>query len=129
MDYPFCTQDEEDFEPTEELIEIDNFSPFMYVKNILDGSVLGYKYLEFNCENTITVTVRGKAKGQLQISFKDMRGYGSKVQNHAGNINMDLDSDDWIEITANIAAPTGVKALYIKFVGEGSFDFRQFVFR
>ena len=39
-----------------------------YIANLRDGAVAGFKYFQFSEENTIRITLSGKAEGSIEIA-------------------------------------------------------------
>lgn len=118
-DYPYLTQDVEDCEPTPERIEEDGRQPIQYIRNIKDGTVIGYKYFAFDGTNRVTMRVRGKADGNV-VPYLDV------PENPVGNIPVHVDSQEWTDLSGETGTMTGTHALYFKFEGEGILDFVTF---
>lgn len=132
MEYPYLTQDIKDAEYSETLEKQDLEKPIQYVKNIKNNSVIGFKYFDFDTidnKNTLKIylEVRGEFKGHFEI-YTDLK---SESINKFEDINSL--SEDWaeIEIGTELSAKniSGIKALYIKFIGIGSLDVRKIVFK
>lgn len=118
-DYPYLTQDMKDAEPCPELKEQESRLPVQYIRNILDGTLIGYKYFDFCGAGQITVKVRGRAKGTLHIQTA---ADGAAV----GSLALEVHTADWTEISAPAALPEGVHGLYFAYEGEGAFDLVTF---
>ena len=119
MDYPYLTQDEPDMEPTEALMQKDHTEPIQYVKNMQDGSTVGFKYFLFQNLKGISVQVRGCAEGMIEVrTLND--------GNVIGCIPIRMDSRTWQESWGNVSVENGGAALYFIFKGTGSLDFRSF---
>lgn len=89
-----------------------------YVKNIADGTVVGYKYFDFQTAKSISVCVRGSGNGKLLVSHElDGDPIGS-VRICAGV--------DWTEAVAEIVPKRGKQALYFRYQGTGNFDMNRF---
>lgn len=120
MDYPYLTQDIPDMVLTEELIKKDEAEPVQYIKNMRNGSTAGYKYFNFKDLKSISVQVRGNAKGVMEVRISDDK-------EAAGWIFVQPDDEhDWQEFYGNMTANDSTVALYFTFRGEGSLDFRTF---
>lgn len=89
-----------------------------YIANMRDGAVAGFKYFDFEELVKISVCVDGEAKGKMQVLTK-------------------LDGEPICEIfirtrekkawfTASAKNITGERALYFRYVGNGSLDFHYF---
>lgn len=86
-----------------------------YIANFCDGATAGFKYFEFENNQIIAVTTRGKARGQMVV--KDGLD---------GNIVARIEIDGTKtpkKFSAPIDVENGVKPLYFTFVGKGKFDF------
>lgn len=118
-DYPYFTQDMADCEPTPELMEEDRKWPVQYIKNIKDGSVIGYKYFSFEGACRITMQVRGKADGSVILSV-------DTTEKVIGQIPVSLNEKKWIPVSGSTNDINGVHALYFRFEGSGSLDFAAF---
>lgn len=118
-DYPYLTQDIEDQEPTPELLEQDSIQPVMYIKNIKDGTVVGYKYFMFDNLNRVTLRIRGEAEGRISL-FVDTQ------QKVIGQIPVSVFSEEWVPVTVNTESVQGVHALYFRFEGNCQLDFLTF---
>ena len=42
-----------------------------YVKNLQDGGLIGYKYFDFSKTETVTLTLKGKAKGTIAVRYQE----------------------------------------------------------
>ena len=118
-DYPYLTQDVPDFEPTDSLAEKDREEPVQYIKNIKDGSVMGYKYFAFDGMEQATLLIRGKADGRVMIAV-------DTPENAVGEIAVNLDAQDWTPVCGKTEPVSGVHALYFCFKGSGRMDFSVF---
>ena len=115
MDYPYFTQDGNDFDPTPENVAADRECPVQYITNILDGSRIGFKYFVFENSRLVSLRVRGKAKGVLEVEGR-------------GNIAIDVDADEWVDVAVDIPMQDGVQALYFVYRGEGALQWHSFAF-
>lgn len=118
-DYPYMTQDIADCEPTPELVEEDRRQPIQYIKNIKDGTVIGYKYFAFDGLHQVSMQVRGKAEGSIAVAI-------DTPENSIGSIPVCIDSGDWISVSGKTESVEGTHALYFRFKGEGEFDLVTF---
>lgn len=111
-EYPYFTQDGVDGEITNQ-----------YIANLQDGTVAGYKYFDFLHTNTISVHLRGNAKGRLFVTTKPDEAVYAEiiVQFDHGQ------SKEWRKCTAMAKIPDGENGLYFRYEGEGSIDFLDFV--
>lgn len=115
MEYPYLTQDMRDAEPSPELLAADARFPVQYVHNILDGSVIGYKYFDFQGMRGLKIKCRGRARGKFAVM--------AEADGHVwGEIPVELDALEWTEIEGAVGIPDGVHALYLRYSGEGAPD-------
>lgn len=119
-EYPYLTQDIADCEPTPELVEEDRIRPVQYIKNIKDGTTIGYKYFAFDGMGKVSMQIRGKADGHV-ILFADT------PENIIGKIPLHADSNEWVSISGETESVTGTHALYFRFEGDGQLDFVTFI--
>ena len=89
-----------------------------YVKNITDGTVVGYKYFDFCTAQSIFVCVRGSGNGMLQVCHKP-DGDAIGIIRLSG-------STDWTEESVAITPQNGKQAIYFRYQGTGSIDMKQF---
>lgn len=111
-EYPYFTQDGIDRD--------DN--PNQYIANIRDGAMTGFKYFEFQNINTISVNLRGKAKGKfLVMTEPEGEVYAEILVRFHHN-----DNNGWKYFASKAQIPDGVSGLYFRYEGEGSIDFLDF---
>ena len=148
MDYPFFTQDENDFDPTEELIARDREVPVQYVRNVNNGSVMGYRAFRFENSSLQTVEIRGSANGKLKVYIAPQTGdkttgdvsatvFGEKTAVHhcvkedtylIGECEICCDHVEWNHPPVHVKLPDGAATLYLRYEGEGSLDIRRLIF-
>ena len=91
-----------------------------YIANMRDGAVAGFKYFNMEGADNISVEVRGKAKGIMQVSdhgdFTDI----------CASIPVQLDRKLIKREKGRLKIRTGVRPLYFRYLGEGSLDFISF---
>ncbi len=121
MDYPFVTQACDDIDPSEENDALDILSPFQYVCNMQDGSVMGYKYFDFRSLASVSAEIRGDGEGYLDIRI-------APDGDSLGKIPVSP-KDEWAYSSADASIPDGVYPLYFVFCGSGRIDIRQFILR
>ena len=119
MEYPFLTQDLPDIWPEAEAAKADAEAPVQYICNIQDENVIGYKYFEFTGSNTISLRMRGNAKGTIYIQT-------DADQTICGEVKLDIASDEWIDVEGTYEIEKGVHPLYLRFSGEGRIDLSLF---
>jgi hypothetical protein len=88
-----------------------------FITGISNGTLIGYKYFAFNGKTRLRLHLRGEAQGDLIILANDEKLTKIALK-PAGN---------WTAFEAPVET-CGTKALYIKFSGEGNFDFISFEF-
>ena len=89
-----------------------------YIANFCNGATAGFKYFQISEVISISVTVRGNAKGKIKVSTA-MNGEVAAVI----DINA---SNDWQEFSEKINISDGKQALYFTYCGEGYLDFMRF---
>ncbi len=100
-DIPFITHDGEE----------------RFITNIMDGTLIGFKYFAFEGEGTITVITRGSGGGFTVTT--DEAGKDVVTE-------MDLpNSESWQNTSASFRIE-GLKALFFHYHGEGRVDFLKF---
>ena len=109
-EHPYFTQDGKDGEERDT----------QYIANLRDGATAGFKYFEFWGLKGVSVEVRGSAQGELLISG------ASDFKTIAGRIPASVNTGTWTTLQAPCTMPDGTRALYFKFQGKGSLDFRAF---
>ena len=126
---PYLTQDGGDREEGED----------QYIANMCDGALAGFKYFDLSQTKKISVTVRGKAEGELSISLTE-KGEAAAL------IRIASRGRQGQTFSADLALPSGEKdasgkplisradlygksALFFRFKGTGSFDFLSFTLR
>lgn len=106
--YPYFTQDGGDREGGED----------QYIANMCDGAVAGFKYFDLTSTKEISVAIRGKAEGVLQVRTEE---YGTPAAEIPVASSRKLQS-----FHAPMKARAGRQPLFFKFTGRGSFDFISF---
>jgi len=92
----------------------------VFVHDIDDGSIIGYKYFDFRGASHLFVTVRGNAQGELIVRASEN---GSEI----GSIPI-KPSASWQSIGAKVMFPEGKSALYLQFRGKGKLDILELAF-
>ena len=142
-DYAYFTQDMKDQEPCAECAALESIQPIQYIRNILDGTTIGYKYFAFDHTKSLTLRVRGTAKGVLSIS-QSLDGEAIRKselsvsteafpeetwkrkpqplytrKEYAAKI---LEGGEWIDLTMEVPFMDKTAPLYLTYHGKGSFD-------
>ena len=108
--HPYFTQSGEDREG----------NPDQFIANMRNGATAGFKYFDFDELKTVTVTLRGQGKGQVEVRLHPDSTPIALVSVHLGNT--------WKQFTGSINTPvTGKQALYFTYSGEGFVDFTNFI--
>ena len=91
-----------------------------YIANVSDGVIVGYKYFNINKLSAVTLSLRGKAKGEIKVSA-DLAG--EKV---LGSCSVDLTGEDWNTVEIPVKAEAGKSGLFFKFFIDGTMEFKEF---
>ena len=126
--HPYFTQDGGDRES----------GPDQYIANFCDGASAGFKYFEFKDTKSVTVELRGKAKGVMEVfalspsnksgvsSFSEfIAPYGQARPCAVIPICSTKNKTQRFEGLFE-EKPQGKKSLYFRFKGKGRFDFISF---
>lgn len=98
-------------------------NPNQYVQNMRDGAVAGFRYFDFDnfLPVSISVQVRGKAKGSLKVYDSEDK------KNLLASIAIDMrDKKDWQDFSAPIKVSGKRSSLYFEYEGKGYIDFFKF---
>ena len=120
MEYPYFTQDGADAEPTPQAVLADAQTPRQFIANLRDGAEAGFKRFRCRHSRLAELTLRGRARGRLDVYADDTP---------VGSVPVELDAPAWTPVQADVALPDGVRALLLRFVGEGSLDWLAFSLR
>ena len=113
--HPYITQDGPDFSP-----EDGGEPPRSYITNGKDGLVAGFKYFDLTGAESITVRVRGTAKGTLFVRTDPQ---GESLAEFGI-----CPSKDWKAYTSTLKPCDGTHALYLCYAGKGRLDILDFSF-
>lgn len=129
MNYPYLTQDKGDMEPDEPYETRERERPVQYIANILDGTIIGYKYFDFKAVKAMSLELRGQGHGEFLV-YTDLEG------EPVGKIGCDLENDmtgggektsiHWQDVPGHVFVPDGVSPLYFKYMGTGALELRSF---
>lgn len=106
--HPYFTQDGVDREE----------NPDQHIANLSNGAWCGFKYFDFQKPTSLSVKVRGNAKGDFIVST-------SQNGPALGKIALSV-SKDWTDFKTALLPVSGVHPLYFRYVGKGHFDFMSF---
>ncbi|MBQ9855188.1 MAG: family 43 glycosylhydrolase, partial [Clostridia bacterium] len=84
-----------------------------HIANIHDGTMIGFKYFDFEDVKKITLSIRGYGwGGKIQVKTEKYGEALAQIDLHNTNI--------WFDYTSDIALPGGVHSLYLTYTGGGS---------
>ncbi len=102
-------------------------NPDQYIANIRSGACCGFKYFAFDGTDTITLTVRGNAKGKLYMFSRPINPESSIDTKYADvSMMIDIHTDEWKNVSGSLAPIFGTKPIFFLFTGEGSLDLNAF---
>lgn len=88
-----------------------------YIADIMDGTVIGYKYFAFTGQTELSLCIRGQAEGYFDL-YADHERLGTiavQTEEMWGMKGVDIHT-------------TGVKALFLKYHGQGRVQLKEIVF-
>lgn len=97
---------------TESFPNCTNVGEDRFIAEIGDGTVIGYKYFDFNGEVNFTVTARSANGGSFEVS-DELNGAPKAVVEISP-------SKEWTEFSAALDMGKGVSPLFLKFKGESA---------
>lgn len=109
-DHPYFTQSGTDRESNGD----------QYIANMRSGAVAGFKYFEMGEADQIAITIRGVAEGKMQVS--DQPDFG----NICAEIKICGKNKEPQRYNDCLKIGKGKKALYFRYIGNGSIDFLSF---
>lgn len=89
-----------------------------YIKDISDGTIVGFKYFDLNKTKEISMLVKGRAKGRFLISLEKDSEPITII-----DINKSL---GYKSFSNKIKVSSDRCALYFKYQGKGKLDFKEF---
>jgi hypothetical protein len=89
-----------------------------FIRDITNGTWIGFKYFDFSGIKTVTITVRGNGSGCFMVSDS----LNGKIFAYVPV----LGSDHWKEYSASVSLPDGVRPLFFQFDGTGSVEMLDF---
>lgn len=88
-----------------------------YVSNITDDCLVGYRYLAFDgSEQKLTVSLKGKGKGEFHIFLSDKDDVPNAV------LIADVNSEVWESVSVEIQPVSGKLPMRFRYVGEGMLE-------
>lgn len=106
--HPYFTQTGEDREK----------DPDQYIANLRRGSTAGFKYFEFQEPESITLRVRSKSSGIMEVRTREGGPCVARIEVKA--------SEDWTTASGTMEKVKGILPLYFTWQGEGGCDFDRF---
>lgn len=106
--HPFFTQDGPDFDRE---TGVPSEVPQQYITNCKNGSTVTFRYFDIDRLSSVSVRVRGRAKGLLKI-------YTDLDAAPVGGIPLSPASD-WQDLSGPVRIPAGVHSLSFRFEGKG----------
>ena len=94
-----------------------------YIANIQPGTVVGYKYFNFQEPCVIDLTLRGTGNVTIQVMADDP--HTTPLAETVCTLTENL----WQTITVDMPNITGIHALYFRFLPESPMQFREFQFQ
>ena len=92
-----------------------------YIANIRNGAEAGFKYFDLSDTKSVSLIVRGKGKGRFVVSYAP----GGEP---AAVLPVDLSVSEWTALPAvDLAGGTAKSALYVRYEGDGRYDFDSLV--
>lgn len=91
-----------------------------FICGIEDGTVIGYKYFNFNGKARFSVSVSGSAAGKIEILI-------DTEQKPIGEIKI-MPSEKKTVLSSEIVFPTRKSAVYLRFKGTGKFNLYEIKF-
>ncbi len=101
----------------------------MFIAEICDRTMIGYKYLTFNGESKLTITARSDSDGRFTIKAAKKNGLytESDAAVEIGTVDVGQ-SDQWKEYEADVSSINGTYALYLFYSGEGLAELKELIF-
>ncbi len=109
-DHPYFTQSR----------GIQDMRPEQYIANMRDGAVAGFKYFMFKDTDSLTVEVRGKAEGRIEVSTEaDFSIINAEIPVHIRSTKKE-------KFSGSLHDVDGCRAFYFRYTGSGAIDFFAF---
>ena len=93
-----------------------------YITDVMDGSVLGYKYFDFDSASQVLIELRGQFNGQIQVD-DNLDGTAN-----LGKADIQINNEDWQLIAIPATLNGKNKSIYFKFTGNGKLDVKTIGF-
>ena len=111
QNYPYFTQSGSDREADGD----------QYIAEMSDGAVAGFKYFDFgkDCPTKISIGYRGMGEGTVSV-------FTSEECREAAAVLKVAPSSVWKTAEGKLKKLDGVQALFFRYNGTGSIDFKEF---
>ena len=106
--HPYFTQTGEDRDK----------DPDQYIANLRRGSTAGFKYFELQEPESVTLRVRSKSGGIMEVRTREGGPCVARIDVTA--------SEDWTTASGTLEKVKGILPLYFTWQGEGGCDFDRF---
>ncbi len=93
-----------------------------FITGIRAGAVIGYKYFTFLNTGFLGLELRGSVNGTITLSHDEAGEEG------IGEVELSTVQDDWQMVLIPVSVENGTRALYLRYEGEGEWDFKSFCF-
>ena len=95
----------------------------MFLTDIMEGTVLGYKYFDYADPAGLLLELRGDFRGEVRFSL-DPEG-----KRPLGQLPLRIRTEAWHLAEGALAPYTGQAPLFLHFAGEGRLQLKSFGFR
>jgi len=92
----------------------------MFVHDVDNGTIIGYKYFRFDGDTRLRVTIRGNATGILQVMMEENGAVLNEIP-----VNPSI---DWKTVAMAGNLPAGLHPLYLRYRGKGKMDLLSLYF-
>lgn len=100
---------------------VTNIGDERFISEISDGTLLGYKYFEF--ENVISIGVKYRSSGSGVINVC------SKIGAEPITVLEIIETNEWTDTFGDLNIINGIHAVYLIYKGSGSLDIRDITFK
>lgn len=91
-----------------------------FIAEIADGTLIGYKYFDFDGAKKLSLTVRGSGSGVFEITDETGKILGSAAVSP---------SEEWCKTECGLDASKGVHSLFLTYKGSGMTSIMELEFR
>ena len=93
-----------------------------YVTGVKDGAVIGYKDFDFCGACLLALELRGEIDGTITVA------HDAETSEVIGAVQLSTSTADWQMQLLPISPKTGARPLYLRYEGEGEWEFKTFCF-